>query len=141
MGKKSATKKSITLLKDMGIPMPEQRVHEYPHQFSGGMRQRSMIAMAMACAPKVLIADEPTTALDVSIQAQIFELMEDLKSRAGYSDHADHPRHGCRRGNGRRGCGDVHGKRRGVWNVKMCLIPRSPVYKSTSQVDTRSWER
>ena len=81
LGKKAATTKSIGLLKDMGIPMPEQRVHEYPHQFSGGMRQRSMIAMAMACAPKVLIADEPTTALDVSIQAQIFELMENLKTQ------------------------------------------------------------
>lgn len=78
--KGQATRRSIGLLKDMGIPMPERRVHEYPHQFSGGMRQRGMIAMAMACAPKVLIADEPTTALDVSIQAQIFELMERLKT-------------------------------------------------------------
>jgi oligopeptide/dipeptide ABC transporter ATP-binding protein len=81
--KKAATKRSIGLLKDMGIPLPEQRVNEYPHQFSGGMRQRSMIAMAMACSPKVLIADEPTTALDVSIQAQIFELMEALKDKCG----------------------------------------------------------
>jgi oligopeptide/dipeptide ABC transporter ATP-binding protein len=81
--KKQATAKSIGLLKDMGIPLPAQRVHEYPHQFSGGMRQRGMIAMAMACSPKVLIADEPTTALDVSIQAQIFELMETLKNERG----------------------------------------------------------
>jgi len=72
--------KSINLLKEMGIPLPEQRVKEYPHQFSGGMRQRAMIAMAMSCDPKVLIADEPTTALDVTIQAQIFELMDTLKS-------------------------------------------------------------
>jgi len=78
--KRAATAKSISLLKDMGIPLPEQRVHEYPHQFSGGMRQRGMIAMAMANAPRVLIADEPTTALDVSIQAQIFELIERLKT-------------------------------------------------------------
>ncbi|MCK5736041.1 MAG: ABC transporter ATP-binding protein [Spirochaetaceae bacterium] len=70
---------SIKLLKEMGIPLPEQRVNEYPHQYSGGMRQRAMIAMAMACNPKVLIADEPTTALDVTIQAQIFELMDELK--------------------------------------------------------------
>jgi len=75
--------RSIQLLKDMGIPMPEVRVNEYPHQFSGGMRQRAMIAMAMACNPKVLIADEPTTALDVTIQAQIFELMASLKSDHG----------------------------------------------------------
>lgn len=75
-----ATEKSIQLLKEMGIPLPEQRVREYPHQFSGGMCQRAMIAMAMSCRPKVLIADEPTTALDVTIQAQIFELMLDLKN-------------------------------------------------------------
>lgn len=71
--------RSIEMLKAMGIPAPEQRVKEYPHQFSGGMRQRAMIAMAMACDPQILIADEPTTALDVTIQAQIFELIERLK--------------------------------------------------------------
>lgn len=79
MSKREATKKSIALLADMGVPAPDQRVFEYPHQYSGGMRQRAMIAMAMACEPKVLIADEPTTALDVTIQAQIFELMNTLK--------------------------------------------------------------
>ena len=78
--KKEATEKSIELLKDMGISLPEQRVREYPYQFSGGMSQRAMIAMAMSCRPKVLIADEPTTALDVTIQAQIFDLMLDLKN-------------------------------------------------------------
>lgn len=76
---KEAHARSIELLTLMGIPNPEQRVNEYPHQFSGGMRQRAMIAMAMSCNPKVLIADEPTTALDVTIQAQIFELMMKLK--------------------------------------------------------------
>jgi len=70
----------IELLTDMGIPLPEQRAEEYPHNFSGGMRQRAMIAMAMCCNPKILIADEPTTALDVTIQAQIFGLMDKLKS-------------------------------------------------------------
>jgi oligopeptide/dipeptide ABC transporter ATP-binding protein len=79
MKKKQANARSIEALKEMGIPLPEQRVNEYPHQYSGGMRQRAMIAMAMACRPKVLIADEPTTALDVTIQAQIFELIETLK--------------------------------------------------------------
>lgn len=79
MTRKEATKASIGLLSDMGVSLPEQRVFEYPHQYSGGMRQRAMIAMAMACEPKVLIADEPTTALDVTIQAQIFELMNTLK--------------------------------------------------------------
>ncbi|MBN2656026.1 MAG: ABC transporter ATP-binding protein [Spirochaetales bacterium] len=76
-------KKTVDLLSDMGIPAPEQRAKEYPHQFSGGMRQRAMIAMAMSCHPRVLIADEPTTALDVTIQAQIFELMETLKKDYG----------------------------------------------------------
>lgn len=76
---KEAHTKVIELLKSMGIPLPEQRINEYPFQFSGGMRQRAMIALAMACSPKVLIADEPTTALDVTVQAQIFELMNKLK--------------------------------------------------------------
>jgi len=80
LNKRNIRKQTIKLLKDMGIPLPEQRVEEYPYQFSGGMRQRAMIAMAMSCNPKVLIADEPTTALDVTIQAQIFELMDKLKS-------------------------------------------------------------
>jgi peptide/nickel transport system ATP-binding protein len=67
----------------MGMPIPEQRIDEYPHQLSGGMRQRALIAMAMACSPKVLIADEPTTALDVTVQAQVFELMRELQRRHG----------------------------------------------------------
>src|SRR3569833_2055052 len=75
--------KVIDLLRTMGIPLPERRVDEFPHQFSGGMRQRGMIAMAMACNPKILLADEPTTALDVTIQAQIFELMGQLKRDHG----------------------------------------------------------
>jgi oligopeptide/dipeptide ABC transporter ATP-binding protein len=83
MTTKEATLKSIEMLKLVGIPLPEKRVHEYPHQLSGGMRQRVMIAMALACNPALLIADEPTTALDVTIQAQILELMKDLKDRLG----------------------------------------------------------
>jgi peptide/nickel transport system ATP-binding protein len=72
-------------LKAVGIPRAEEIYGEYPHQFSGGMRQRVMIAMAMACDPKLLIADEPTTALDVTIQAQILDLMRELKEKTGTS--------------------------------------------------------
>ena len=83
LGKKEAEERAIDLLKRVGIPGAEDRYHAYPHQFSGGMRQRVMIAMALACNPKVLIADEPTTALDVTIQAQILDLMAGLNRDYG----------------------------------------------------------
>jgi peptide/nickel transport system ATP-binding protein/oligopeptide transport system ATP-binding protein len=78
--KKEAKKKAIEMLHAVGIPNPEQRVDEYPHQLSGGMRQRAMIAMALSCNPSLLIADEPTTALDVTIQAQVLDLMNGLRT-------------------------------------------------------------
>ena len=81
MSDAEATEKSIELLSAVGIPNPADRMKEYPHQFSGGMRQRVMIAMALQCNPSLLIADEPTTALDVTIQAQILDLMMDLKDK------------------------------------------------------------
>lgn len=81
MDKKTAKEEAIKILKAVGIPNPERRVDQYPHEFSGGMRQRAMIALAVACEPKILIADEPTTALDVTIQAQILELINELKDR------------------------------------------------------------
>jgi oligopeptide transport system ATP-binding protein len=83
MSKKEAWGRATDLLRLVGIPNPEARVKDYPHQFSGGMRQRAMIAMALACDPEILIADEPTTALDVTIQAQIIELMQELQQRTG----------------------------------------------------------
>ena len=83
LDKGDAEKRAIELLELVGIPEAAGRVHDYPHQFSGGMRQRVMIAMALSCNPKLLIADEPTTALDVTIQAQILELIQEIQARTG----------------------------------------------------------
>lgn len=85
MTKEEAHKKAVELLHLVGIPSPESRMKQYPHEFSGGMRQRVMIAMALTCNPKLLIADEPTTALDVTIQAQILEIMKDIKQKLNTS--------------------------------------------------------
>jgi oligopeptide/dipeptide ABC transporter ATP-binding protein len=83
LDRKAALHKTVDLLQQVGIPSPESRVGDYPHQMSGGMRQRVMIAMALACDPRLIIADEPTTALDVTIQAQILELMRNLSDATG----------------------------------------------------------
>ena len=85
LGRREARAKAVDMLRLIGIPDPARRAEEYPHQFSGGMRQRVMIAMALSCDPEVLIADEPTTALDVTIQAQILELVKELSSRGSTS--------------------------------------------------------
>ncbi|MCU0540224.1 MAG: ABC transporter ATP-binding protein [Desulfobacterales bacterium] len=83
MGRAESRERAVAMLRQVQIPNPEKRAREYPHQMSGGMRQRAMIAMALACDPEILIADEPTTALDVTIQAQILELMLQLKQETG----------------------------------------------------------
>ncbi|WLD58120.1 ABC transporter ATP-binding protein [Salinispirillum sp. LH 10-3-1] len=85
MRKSEALKKSVDILRQVGIPSPEKRVHQYPFELSGGMRQRVMIAMALACNPRLLIADEPTTALDVTIQAQILDLIRSLQTELNMS--------------------------------------------------------
>ena len=83
LGRRAALDRAVEMLRLVHIPNAERRVHDYPHQFSGGMRQRVMIAMALSCNPKLLIADEPTTALDVTIQAQILDLLQEMKSKLG----------------------------------------------------------
>ena len=85
LSRRAAREETIRLLREVGIPSPESRVDEYPHRMSGGMKQRVMIAMALACRPSLLVADEPTTALDVTIQAQILDLLRDLQRRHGMS--------------------------------------------------------
>ena len=85
LSKKEARERTIEMIRMVGIPSPEKVVDVYPHELSGGMRQRIMIAMALACRPKILIADEPTTALDVTIQAQIMHLLGEMKEKTGTS--------------------------------------------------------
>ena len=136
VGGKEALARAREMLELVGIPEAGRRLGDYPHQLSGGMRQRVMIGMALACNPKLLIADEPTTALDVTIQAQILELMIELRERLGMSILLDHARSRRRRGDLRRGRRHVRrpGRRARVGRRRLRLAA-APVHRGAAAVD------
>ena len=124
LGRRERRAAVIEMLRLVGFPDPVKAEGTYPFELSGGLRQRAMIAMALVCRPALLIADEPTTALDVTIQAQILQLIKQLQARAGHGGAADHARSGRGRQHGRRGGGDVPRQGHGVGPDRRDL-PRS----------------
>ena len=138
--KAQARKRTIELLGLVGIPDPGNRVDDYPHEFSGGMRQRAMIAMALANEPKLLIADEPTTALDVTVQAQILALLRAAARRARDGDRDRHARHRRGRGDGRRDRRDVRrADRRDGRDRDAAEQPRAPLHVGPACARSRNW--
>ena len=142
LSKGESSDRVVELLDRVGIPHAKARAKDYPHQFSGGMRQRVMIAMALACEPKVLIADEPTTALDVTIQAQILDLLRDLVTERGYGTDPDHARPRRRRRDVRADPGHVRGDgrrdrdRRGRSSHRLAIPYTLGLLQSVPRLDT-----
>ena len=134
--RKQAKQRAVEMLDLVGIPAAKNRVNDYPHQFSGGMRQRVMIAMALSLEPDVLIADEPTTALDVTVQAQVMQLLADLQQRAQHGPDPHHPRHG---GRGRRRRQDLRHvrrtRRRARRRLRHLRAAGPPVHQGAARVD------
>ena len=136
VSKAEATRRGVAMLERVGIPGAEDRFRQYPHQFSGGMRQRVMIAMMLLNNPELLIADEPTTALDVTIQAQILDLLKDLQRGLPDGDHADHARPRRRRGHRRQDPRDVLGQDDGVRpDARALQAPLAPVHARPDALD------
>ncbi len=133
-----AERRVIQLLSLVGVPNPEQRFHQYPHEFSGGMRQRGMIAMAIANSPSVLVADEPTTALDVTIQAQIMEVIKAAQRETHAADHPHHPRPRPRRGARRPGRRHVRRPRRRAVRRVFALQRAAPPVHARSHEQPRA---
>ncbi len=136
--RRTARDKAIELLDAVSVPEPQKRVRDYPHQLSGGLRQRALIAMALACEPSLVIADEPTTALDVTIQAQILDLLRRLQEKMGLASTADHARSRRRRRDGRSGRGDVRrAYRRGIASSGVVRRPEAPLHARPDGLDPR----
>ena len=135
-----AKSKAIELLEAVRIPDPARRLRDYPHQLSGGMRQRVLIAIALACQPLLLIADEPTTALDVTIQAEILDLLEEMKEKFHLALHAHHSRPRRRRGSCRPRRRDVRGAhRRRRTDAADLRVGQASVHAGSARID--SWGR
>ena len=135
VSREAANRRAVELLGMVGIPRPKERVNDYPHQFSGGMRQRVMIAMALALSPALIIADEPTTALDATVQAQVLELLVKLQGELGTSLILITPRPRCRRRPGGRGPGHAQRPaRRGRRPQDGVLRGSSPVHPGAARV-------